>query len=447
MSPLPLFRFLLVLSIAAFATAAQAEPGYLVEDVPAQASGANTVEARDTALLKGQRDALQSLFERLAPGDRSRLPTVSDQLVFQTMQGFEVKDERTTGTTYAAKLTVEFRRAAIDSILGGQGVASVVEPQKPALLLPLLIRSDGSAMLWSEENGWQTAWANRPPGGDSQRLVVPLGDLQDIQQLPADMVVNGDLQAMNGMARSYECDGIYVATARQTTLDRGQPGILVEIARPGNPPLFRGDFAADPSGDYGVAFETAATAAGTAIQQAFREQNAVPAGPPQHLEATARFSDLRTWRKLRQTLEDTAAIQRLVVKRLAVGSADLALDYRGDPATLIRMLASRGLILAPGAGGWEVSAGGGGPARAAPGPAAPAYPQPPGYDQGAPGGDPGYYDGPKGYGAPPGDDGPAGYGGGPDAAPYPYRDPPPVVPPDRDDPGYYGYGVGRPGWN
>lgn len=434
MSPLPPLRLLLVLLIAGWAAGARADSGYLVEDVPAQGAGANTVEARDTALLKGQRDALQMLLERLVPGDRSRLPPVTDQLVFQTLQGFEVKDEKTTGSTYSARLTVEFRRPAIDRILGGQGVQTVVEPQKPALLLPVLIRSDGTALLWSEDNGWQAAWANRRPGGDSQRLVVPLGDLQDIQQLPPEAVVNGDREAMATMAQSYECDGIYVATARQTVIDKGAPGITVAVAQPGNPPLYTGDFLADPSGDYRIAFETAATAAGSAIQEAFRNQNAVPAGPPQHLEATAHFADLKTWRTLRQTLESTAAVQRLLVKRLGVGKAELALDYRGDPPTLTRMLASRGIVLAQGPGGWELSVRGAAPAPVA---APLGSDQPPGYGQ------PPVYDQPQTYGRPPGYGQDPGYGQPP---PDRYDVPPYDAPPDGYDPPNYDGRAGYPGW-
>ena len=111
--PLALFLHAVVFSALGPAANAQtfgAQPfaeTYLVEAVPAKASADNPLAARDAALAKAQREALDILLKRLVgPGGEGSLPVATDQLVFQTMLGFEVKEEKTSATTYSALISV-----------------------------------------------------------------------------------------------------------------------------------------------------------------------------------------------------------------------------------------------------------------------------------------------------------------------------------------------------
>ncbi|WP_158595892.1 DUF2066 domain-containing protein [Oleomonas cavernae] len=353
---MPLFRLVIrlvfvgLLGALALSAPARAE-GYLVEGVAGQAMAADPLAARDAATSKAQRDALEMLLKRLAaPGTEGRLPTVTDQLVFKTMQGFEVQQEKTTATSYSAVFTVEFRREAIDRLLANAGVDYVEAAGKPVVVVPLLIGSDGIARLWEDDNGWRQAWDRRPAGNDPLRMVIPLGDLPDLQTLTAQAAQQGDGGALAVLAARYEADGSIVATVQQSGA-----GITVTAADPGQPPFFTSTYpvGADPA----AAYDKAVTAVANAIQNRYRTLNAVPAGPVVSLEAKALFTDLRGWRDLKAAIEGTAAVKKVSVRRLVVGEATIAIEYQGDPGSLREALAQRGIALENTTTGWQVRAG------------------------------------------------------------------------------------------
>lgn len=354
---MPLIRRVLCLVFAGLLAAltlgalAHAGDGYLVEGIPGQATAADPLAARDAATSKAQRDALETLLKRLAaPGTEGRLPRVTDQLVFQTMQGFEVQQEKTTASSYSAVFTVEFRREAIDKLLANSGVDYIEAATRPVVVVPLFVGSDGVARLWEDENPWRQAWDRRVPGGEPLRMVVPLGDLPDLQALTAQAAQQRDPSALAIIASRYEADGALVATAQQ-----GASGITVTAADATQPPFFVSTFpiAADPA----LAFDKAVAAVANAIQDRYRNQNAVPAGPPANLEAKALFSDLRGWRELKTAIEGTAAVKRVSVRRLVVGEAVVVIDYQGDPASLREALGQRGVLLEQTVTGWQVRHG------------------------------------------------------------------------------------------
>lgn len=342
-----LFRLVLA-GLLALALPAFAAETYRVDGVPAQATASDPLTARDQALTKAQREALDTLLKRLAaPGSEGRLPRATDQLVFETMQGFEVQQEKTSATSYTATISVEFRREAIDRLMAGSGLSYVEAAGKPLVVVPLLIGIDGSVTLWEGDNPWRDAWARRNGATDPQRLTVPLGDLQDLQAVTPQSAQAQDAGALALIAQHYDASGAFVATAMQTA-----NGLSVSAADPGQAPFFTGTFAAD-------GFDAAVAAVAGAIQDKFRNLNAIPAGPVVSLEAKARFADLRGWRDLKATLESTPAVRRVDIRRLLVGEAQVAITYQGDPASLRTALAQRGVALDMTATGWELRLGAG----------------------------------------------------------------------------------------
>lgn len=351
--PLALFLHAVVFSALGPAANAQtfgAQPfaeTYLVEAVPAKASADNPLAARDAALAKAQREALDILLKRLVgPGGEGSLPVATDQLVFQTMLGFEVKEEKTSATTYSALISVEFRKAPVDDLLARTGVAHVEAAARPVVVVPVFIGTNGYPVLFDGDNPWRDAWFRRNGVTDPQQLVVPIGDLPDIQALSPQSAQAGDRAGFAMIAEQYDASGALLATALLTGNN-----LSVSVALPGQAPFYEGAF--EPG-----AFDMAVAEAATAIQNRFRSMNEVPAGPPASLEAKAVFTDLRGWRDLKSAVEETPAVRRLLVRRLLVGEAAVTLDYQGDPASLRAALAQRGVALETGVGGtWELRMG------------------------------------------------------------------------------------------
>lgn len=318
---------------------------YSVEGVVAQATAADPLAARDAATTKAQREALDTLLKRLAAqGGAGRLPPVTDQLVFQTMQGFEVQQEKTTATSYSAILTVEFRREAIDQLLAGAGVGYVEMADRPLAVVPLFIGPAG-AVLFEGDNPWRAAWDRRNTGTDALKLVIPQGDLADLQALNPEAARQGDIAGLNQIAQHYDASGAIVAQATESA-----GGLAVSVGDAGQAPFYAGSF---PAG----AYDQAVAAAASAVQDRYRSQNAVPAGPPASLEATAVFAGLKEWQALKASIEATPGVNKVSVRKLMVGKATVVINYQGEPAGLRNMLSQRGVGLDLGAEGWQLRQG------------------------------------------------------------------------------------------
>lgn len=343
----------LLLAVLAFALPARADT-YSVEGVAAQATAADPLAARDAALSKAQREALDTLLKRLAaPGATGRLPAATDQLVFQTLQGFEVQQEKTTATSYSAILTVEFRREAIDKLLAGAGVDYVETAAQPLVIVPLFVGPAG-AVLFEGDNPWRDAWDRRSAGTDAVKLVLPQGDLADLQAVTPESARQGDVAGLTQIAQHYEATGALLAQATEAA-----GGLAVSVADAGQAPFYNGSFSAG-------AWDQAVAAAAAAVQERYRSQNAVPSGPPARLEATAVFAGLKDWQALKAAVEATPGVHKLTVSKLMVGKAVVVIDYQGEPAGLRNMLAQRGVGLDLGAEGWQLHQGAS-PGAAAPG--------------------------------------------------------------------------------
>ncbi|MFZ2869078.1 DUF2066 domain-containing protein [Zavarzinia sp.] len=318
---------------------------YSVEGVVAQATAADPLAARDAATTKAQREALDTLLKRLAAqGGAGRLPPVTDQLVFQTMQGFEVQQEKTTATSYSAILTVEFRREAIDQLLAGAGVDYVEAADHPLAVVPLFIGPAGP-VLFEGDNPWRAAWDRRNTGADALKLVIPQGDLADLQALNPEAARQGDVAGLTQIAQHYDASGAIVAQATESA-----NGLAVSVGDAGQAPFYTGSF---PAG----AYDQAATAAAAAVQERYRSQNAVPAGPPASLQATAVFAGLKEWQALKAAIQATPGVRKVSVRKLMVGKATVIVDYQGEPAGLRNMLSQRGVGLDLGAEGWQLHQG------------------------------------------------------------------------------------------
>ena len=98
---------------AAVPMAAPADP-YTVMGVVIDMPVASAQEARDTALLAAERQALQKLREQLAAsGSTAAIAEPSDTQLARMVQNFEVANERISAKRYSGSFTIRFRPHAV----------------------------------------------------------------------------------------------------------------------------------------------------------------------------------------------------------------------------------------------------------------------------------------------------------------------------------------------
>jgi hypothetical protein len=106
---------------------ASAQGGFVVRDIPVEATGPSAIAAREAAHREGFRLAWRRLLEAEAPEQVARLAGLPDAELDRLIEGFEIDGERVTATRYSAAMTVIFRPDPVRALLarGGAGPAMI----------------------------------------------------------------------------------------------------------------------------------------------------------------------------------------------------------------------------------------------------------------------------------------------------------------------------------
>jgi hypothetical protein len=198
---------------APMARAQDAGELFRVSGIAVDATAADAVAAREQALVQGQIEGLRRLLRRLVPAEEhGRLPAVGPADIERYVQNFEIADEQVATDRYLARLTVSYQPDAVRDLLQAQGLSYAETVSEPIVILPVYRTSEG-AQLWPDDNPWWQAWAEHLDPERLLRLVLPLGDLQDMATLTPDRAMAGDTEALAALARRYGSDQVLMAIA------------------------------------------------------------------------------------------------------------------------------------------------------------------------------------------------------------------------------------------
>jgi hypothetical protein len=322
---------------------------FTVAAVPVDATAANANAARDAARIDGERRAYAILLGRLTlAADRDRLPPASDARLDDLVSGFEVAKERVSGVRYLADYTYHFRADAVRNLLRQAGVPFAETPSKPVVVLAVL-QGDAGTVLWEEPNPWRDAWSKRPPRSGLVPLVVPYGDLEDLQAIDADAAVRGDLDRLQAISQRYGGADILVSVAKLASA--ADPHTLavsstrLSIGSAMAPQSMNKSYSA--ASGQSDADLIAAAVAGTAqqVEDGWKTANLLDYRHTGTMSVRVPLADLKSWIAIRDRLAGIPAIQRSDLVALDRDEARLAIHYYGDPEQLRLALAQRDLAL------------------------------------------------------------------------------------------------------
>jgi hypothetical protein len=322
---------------------------YTVVNVPVDATAANAAAARDQARSDGERRAYAMLLDRLTlDADRGKRPPASDTLLNDLISGFEVANERSSGVRYIAKYSFHFRAEAVRKLLRGAQISYCETPSKPLVVIAVAGSGDGM-QLWDDPNPWRDAWAAHPPPAGLVPLVMPYGDIEDVQAIDAAAALSGDTDKLQVISRRYGGADVLVATA-QLDASIAPHRLAVKSTRysaAGDlpPQSWTGSYTAAPDESDGALY--AAAIAGTAqqVEQAWKRANILDYGHAATITVRVPTGELQRYVEVRDRLAQLPGIERSDLLSLDRDNAVLALHYYGTPDQLRVALAQRDLVL------------------------------------------------------------------------------------------------------
>ena len=341
---------------------------YTIPGIAVEATADTTDLARDIAFSDGQRQAAAALFQRLGVAPAQLDPaTLSDLDLAGLVQSFQIASERTSPGRYAADLTVRFRPDAVRSLLRSRGIvfteAAPAASTQLSVLLPVYRDADG-ARLWDPTNAWHEAWLGNASLAEAVPLVVPFGDLRDVQAIDAQRAIDGDTQALQAVNDLYEADETVVAIAEPQSWT-----LAVTLIRYGADMLPRTavfSVPGDPSDPTVLRQAIEQSVARMLEDRSVAAASPAPATPPAPGTAPQTFAGSATvtlrvplasrddWFRTRQGLSRVSLVSDVRLLSLTVREVMVELDYVGSPDDLRSALASQGLVLEEGAAGPEL---------------------------------------------------------------------------------------------
>ena len=355
----PLIAAFFALFAALAPSLAAAQPrgdAFTVRGIEVDETASTAAQARDQALLAGQRKALDKLFDRLVLAeDRPRLPSLPQNEMLRLVEGIQVANEKSSATRYLAAMTVSFRKDRVRALLRDNGVRFAETRAKPALVLPVL-EQGGERLLFDDANPWREAWLAQPSAIDNLHpLVLPLGDLADVATIGPNDAAFGDERRIGQMGERYDVDSVIVALAkvgRDYAVD--QPTLDVSMRRYGGvgAKLLVERFDTQPGETLEQMMGRAVAALTAGLEADWKQETALAYGQEQRLSVQVPFGGFEDWLAIRQALQRNALIRRVEILALRRSDAQLALDYAGLPSQLQVALAQEDLELRERDGYW-----------------------------------------------------------------------------------------------
>lgn len=324
---------------------------FTVQGVDVDVSAVNAQAAKDQAVAEAQRQGFATLLDRLAgTEDRARLPK-ADGLEY--VRDFTVDQERSTGNRYIGSFTVRYNAAAVRRLLQGAGIAVTEARARPLVLVPVFTGTDGRAALWDDPNPWRTAWGNLH-GGGLVPLVLPLGDLGDVQAITAAQAVAGDPLAMQSLGARWRSPDVLVLAAAL----RGKVLDITLHAGPTTPKPFDAlSYKQNDGESVDALLARAAKDIARAIDTAHR-QGSAQSGEAGTVSALVPLSGLNQWLAVRERLGRVPAVKRWELVSLSRAEAAVILHVSGDSQQVTEALTKGGLSLNWAESFWRLSPAG-----------------------------------------------------------------------------------------
>ena len=339
---------------------------YTAAGVKVDVSAANAVAARTQAIQQAERDGLARLLSQLtAAEDAGRLPSVATLPMDSYVQSYEVASEKVAPTRYIATINVAYRPQAVQSLLQSAGVPFVNQQSEPILIVPAVAR-DGSLLLWADNADWRQAWGTAVADELVLRLVLPLGDIDDIASLPPAAAERGDESAFAQLAQRYQVSDVVlaIATPKQDSSGTGQPaatdapptGLSVALQSFGSDALIarRVTFDVAPPADGSDIWSAAAHAAADRLRSAWKASRGIAVGPSSTISVTVPLAALATWVQIMHQLDTMPEVREVRIESFARDRAEVTLTYAGDVGRLRDAFGRRGLELSSESNQWQL---------------------------------------------------------------------------------------------
>lgn len=335
---------------------------YTIYDIFIDETARSADQARRIALAKGQRQALDKLFQKIIRmEDMQRLPEFDSRQVSELVSGFEIGEEKSSRVRYMAKLTVHFSREKIYDLLSSMDIPFAETLSNSVLVVPVM-EQGGAVLLWQNTNVWLKAWQAFDTINNLVPVEVPHISLENRMSLNAWQAHEGQGANLEDFRQKKGLDRLYVAMAKieqdissnETALnltlrdgDTGEVAYEIGIVHKIDPENRQEDMA--------ELYLAAIQEATTWIDDQWKQRVLVHFDSGSRVELTVMLDEPKDWFDVRARLENISLIRGLVIKEITIHTVVIQLDHVGDMDQIMLALAQENLDLVDEQGQWMLT--------------------------------------------------------------------------------------------
>lgn len=347
LSGLPCFRFLLMIFLLApIMSPAQSLDSFSVKNIQEDIREENLAQARNRALILAQRDAYQTLLQRLTSStDWGHLPKVDDASLEDLVQDVGIDQERLSPGRIIATLSVHFKPDAIRKLLRTAGIAYAEWRGRPVIILPLW-QTDAGVFYADGANPWRDLWRSGAIQGLVPLAVPPPAELSDGIS-PSALAQPSD-EVLNALAQRLNNPDLLIMLAAAGKNDNGT--LKLDLTVTGSGPLAgsmggqRG-YGGEPAETLDQLLNRAGLDLARAIDDGWKSANLLQYDKQGSLAALAPLGGFEDWLAIRNKLARATAVRSYDISALSRNEAELVLHYVGEQGQLESVLVQNGLVL------------------------------------------------------------------------------------------------------
>lgn len=354
---------LLVLSFLVPAVAGPVETSvFAVQGVDVDVSSTDAAAAKNQALMDVQVKAFYQLAERLGTPElaRSFEEKFKPEDIAPYLKSLSIEQESSAPGRYIGRFTVRFLPQKTRKLYEAYGINVPTTQADPILVLPVWRGPDANQM-W-EDNPWRKAWLDLKGEQGLVPIIVPLGDLEDIETLTVEDALHNDPVKLEAIRRRYGAPNVLVAQAQPA---EGGIHVYIEGETKLGKVLFNKIYTAEDG--------QAMTAAPAAIQKfqsllvdtykekaaqiaaaKAAEEEARNSSRPQSLAVAVPFSSPREWNAIRSRILSAPNVQGVDLSTLSADGAVIKLNFTRGLTSLRGSMKQVGLNLSQYGSTWVI---------------------------------------------------------------------------------------------
>jgi hypothetical protein len=336
---------------------AQTNSPYTIEDITiTMPAGGDITKKREQAVQKATKQAFTKLLQNITPQEEwLRHDDITAIVDWDTILEKFIIVKEETSPEYSLNLNLFFNRNEVRSLLHDLTVP-YAESQKLRLLVLPLMDTATRLLLWDEQNPWRDALEQTTVETKLLEFVLPVGDVDEVTGITAEMVNLGAEDVLLNLANQYEADGVIVSRLH-TVYDYGNTVLEIENSWYGtkNAKQTKVQYPIQPTEGFEEALLSAAALSYNKLDESWQKSGVIQLDKQGRIFIRYSPSNAADLERLASLLRSFNIVENVELRVLNIKNSLFQINYFGDERDLANMMIEHGLKLSFQGSLWWVS--------------------------------------------------------------------------------------------